>query len=76
VKTHSLLKYVHKIGGAFFPCLRGVREKKEYEIPMLWERIRGARADGEEWEGVVEVMAFIQSADQVDYVGRKKKAGK
>jgi len=43
---------------------------------MLWERIRGARAVGEEWERVGEVMAFIQRADQVDYVGRKKKARK
>jgi hypothetical protein len=67
---------VHKIGGAFFLCLRGVREKMEYEISMLWERIRGARAVGEEWERVGEVMAFKQRADQVDCVGRKKKARK
>ena len=76
MKTRSLRKYVHKLGGAFLPCLRGVREKKEYEISMLWERIRGARAVGEEWERVGEVMAFKQRADQVDYVGRKEKARK
>jgi len=42
-------------------------------MSMLWERIRGDRAVGEEWERVDQALAFIQRADQVGYVGRKRK---
>jgi hypothetical protein len=48
----------------------------EDEMPMLWEWIRGARAVGEKWERVNQAMAFIQKADQVGYVERKKKRRK
>jgi hypothetical protein len=38
---------VHKEGGAFYLCLQGRRGKREYEMPMLWEWIKGARDAGE-----------------------------
>ena len=43
-------------------------------MSSLYERIRGARAVGEKWECVNQAMAFIQRAEQVEIVGRKKKA--
>ena len=56
---------MHKLRGAYFLCLQGFREKREDEMSMIWERIRGARAVGEKWERVAQAMAFIQRADQV-----------
>ena len=41
---------------------------------MVYEWISGARAVDEKWKRDDQVMAFIQRADQVGYVGRNKKA--
>ena len=51
-----------------------MREKMGDEMSMLWEWIRRARVGGEKWERVKQVVAFIQTADQVGYIRRKKKA--
>jgi hypothetical protein len=62
------------LGGAFFLCLQGIREMTEDKMPILWEQMRGARSVGENWERVDQPMVFLQRADQVGYVGGKKKA--
>jgi hypothetical protein len=48
-----------------FLCLQSIRENREDEMPVLWERIRRARVVGEKWERVDQAKAFIQKADQV-----------
>jgi hypothetical protein len=48
-------------------------ENREDKMPMLCEWIRGAKAVGEKRERVDQEVAFIQRADQVGYVGRKRK---
>jgi len=45
----------------------------EDEMSMLWEWIRRVRAVDENWERVDQAVAFIQTASQVGYVGRKRK---
>jgi len=45
----------------------------EDEMSELWERIRRFRAVGENWERVDQAVSFIQIADQVRYVGKKRK---
>jgi hypothetical protein len=47
------------------PLSQGIREKREDEMPVLWEWIRGTRGVGEKWEKVDQAMAFIQRADEV-----------
>ena len=41
---------------------------------MLYEWSSGARDVDEKWERVDQVMAFIQRADQVGYVGRREES--
>jgi hypothetical protein len=67
---------VHKLGGAYFLCLQGIREKREDAISTLWEWIRGARAVVQKLERVDQAIAFIRRADQVGYIGKQNKARK
>jgi hypothetical protein len=64
---------VHNLRGAYFLCLQGIKVKREFEMPILWEWIRGTTAVGEKYERVDRAVAFIQRVDQVGYVGSKNK---
>jgi hypothetical protein len=68
---------VHKLGSAFFLCLQGFRENGKMKCLCYGNGIDEPELlvkNGSVDQAVA--VAFIQRADQVRYVGRKKKARK